>query len=346
MNYTDYKKKISLIIENSNSNYLGIFFSLFIHLMILLFAIGLPDFFKPRPISLPVIIPIEIINVSESTSIPEKEIKNNNENIEKKIVKQKKFNSSENTEIKKVELQEQPKITKKENPEIITKKEIEVSEKIKVKKIEKPKVEKPKFEKIEKVESLNTTKIKPKLKPKPEFQKQIENKPVSDVQIKPQPQLKPEPDFNIASMLKDLRNEKSNMLKQQNKEEKKNDISNSEIEKPESENMTLSISEMDLVLQQLRLCWNAPAGAKVTPGMMVKVSAKIQENRRVIENSIRIVDTNISKSDAMYVPITESAMRTFLHPDCTPLKLPEDKYKLWKNFSIIFDFSIMKGYSE
>ena len=73
MNSIDYKNKLLILIESSNSNQLGIYFSLFLHLMILLFAIGLPDFFKPRPITLPNVIPIEIINVTDTTSIPEKE---------------------------------------------------------------------------------------------------------------------------------------------------------------------------------------------------------------------------------------------------------------------------------
>ena len=109
--------------------------------------------------------------------------------------------------------------------------------------------------------------------------------------------------------------------------------------------MTLSISEIDLLRQQLSSCWNAPAGAVIEKGMKVKISAKIQQNKRVIENSVRIVDTNIAKSNAFYGPITESAMRTLLKPECTPLKLPEGKFNLWKNLTITFDYSIMKGYS-
>ena len=109
--------------------------------------------------------------------------------------------------------------------------------------------------------------------------------------------------------------------------------------------MTLSISEIDLLRQQLTSCWNAPAGAVIDKGMNVKVSAKIRENRRVIDNSVRIIDTNIPKSNTFYGPITESAMRTLLNPECMPLKLPENKYNLWKNLTITFDYSIMKGYS-
>ena len=124
MNAISYTQKISSIIENFNPNQLGIYFSLFLHLIILLFAIGLPDLFKPKPVILPNIIPIEIVNIAETTSITEKIVKNNNQLVEKKIIKQKKFNASENAEIKKPEIQEKPEITKKEIPNVISKKEM------------------------------------------------------------------------------------------------------------------------------------------------------------------------------------------------------------------------------
>jgi len=63
-----------------------------------------------------------------------------------------------------------------------------------------------------------------------------------------------------------------------------------------------------------------------------------------VPNSVRLIDTNISKSNPFYEPITDSAMRTLLNPECTPLNLPSDKYEQWKNITITFDYSIMKGY--
>ena len=145
-------------------------------------------------------------------------------------------------------------------------------------------------------------------------------------------------------MLKDLRNEKINQKVESDTDSKSEDRANKEKENTSLENAQLSISEIDLLRQQLTSCWIAPAGAVIEKGMLVKVSAKLKQNKRILENSVRIVDTNISKSNSFYGPITESAMRTLLNPECIPLKLPEDKYNLWKNLTITFDYSIMKGY--
>ena len=336
MNAISYTQKISSIIENFNPNQLGIYFSLFFHLIILLFAIGLPDLFKPKPVILPNIIPIEIVNIAETTSITEKVVKNNNQPVEKKIIKQKKFNASENVEIKKLVIQEKPEITIKNIPNIFSKEKMVMKEKI-IKNIEEEKIEP-----IKNIESLNTLKIKPKIKLK--LKKTPSNNINTDVAINTKPQAKPAPDMSQASILKDLRNKKSNNIIDQNIKEEKEEIITSEINENNGENMTLSISEYDLLKQQLSSCWNAPAGAEIKKDMVVKISAKVNQNRRVVENSIRIVDTNIAKSNSIYGPITESAMRTLLKPKCTPLKLPEDKYNLWKNLTITFDYSIMKGY--
>ena len=339
MSVIDFKNKFFFIIEKSNSNYLGIYASLFLHLFILLFAIGLPDFFKPQPVILPNIIPIEIINVAETTSIPKKNIDITKEKPEKKVIKQKKFNSSENTEIKKIDIQEKPKIQKKEIPDTVIKKQVVIEEKKLQKKVE---IDKKEIEQSNKFESLDTVKIKPKLKPKPE--QSTSKKINTDVAKNPKPQPKRTPDFSIASMLKDLRNEKSNNVQEEKKEKEVNENLSSEKDKEKSESSELSISEVDLLIQQLTSCWIAPAGAVMSGNEKVVISVKVKRDKSIYAKSVRIVDTNIAKSNTFYEPITESAMRTFFNPECNPLKLPSDKYNLWKDLTITFDHSIMKGY--
>ena len=339
------------LLDNLNPQNSGIFFSILLHLIILLFAVGLPNFFGPKDIYIQSIIPIEILNISETTNTEKTEVKNNNDKSTSS--QQKKFNSSENFEIKKpveltqkmtsIENKTQPKIEIKEknNPDIKEKEIVEIKQKenIEIKNT---------------IDTVKLNKIKPKLKPKPK--KIIPQNNNSDINIEPKnkieqkieennsvtnPKPKPDEDFSIASMLKDLRNEKSNDIIEEEENEKIKTDSGSD---DQEENMVLSISEIDLLRQQLSGCWNAPAGAIIERGMKVTISAKVRQNMQVLDNSVRIIDTNISKSNAFYGPITDSAMRTLLNPECTPLKLPKDKYKLWKNLTITFDYSIMKGF--
>ena len=327
-------------VSNLGSESLGFYFSFILHFILLLFAIGLPNFFEPTPINIPNIIPIEIINVTDITSIP-KEIKEKKEKtVNKAIPEIKKFNNSENQEIKKADIKTKPKIESKESKNLITPKEdVVIKEKIKTPiKLEKETISE------EKTESLPSKKIIPKLKPKIKTKSEIvDEKKISDVIAKAQPKPKPAPQFSIASMLKDLRNEQSSQTNEKKEKEKKSNNTTDQEKEISKENLQLSISEIDLLRQQLSSCWIAPAGAVIEKGMIVKISAKIRPNRRVYDNSIRIVDTNISKSNSFYGPITESAMRTLLHPDCIPLKLNKDKYDLWKNLTLIFDYKLMKG---
>ena len=76
---------------------------------------------------------------------------------------------------------------------------------------------------------------------------------------------------------------------------------------------------------------------------MVVITAQIDKNARVKTDTIQISDTNISINNPFYKSITESAMRTLLHPNCTPLKLPEDKYATWKELTITLDYVLMGG---
>ncbi len=325
------------------SESIGFYVSIALHFLILAFAIGIPNFFDRPQIYVPDIIPIEIINVSETTSISKNNIHQNEKRTEKPVLKQKKFNSSDIKEIQKVDLKTKP------NPETSKDKEISnmIKEEVVIEKKPNKKIllEKEKIDLRENdIETIPTKKIKPKIKPITQSKKLIKSKK-QDVLVSAKPKPKPEKELSIASMLKDLRNEKStqNIDKIEEEEKKVENLSDQE-NKIDEKNLSLSISEIDLLRQQLSSCWIAPAGAVIEKGMTVKISAKIQQNRRIYDSSVRIIDTNISKSNPFFGPITESAMRTLLNPDCIPLKLPKDKYNLWKNLTITFDYSIMKGY--
>ena len=344
-------------IENSQPIHLGIYFSLFLHLSILLFAVGLPDFFKPKTIPMPQVIPIEILNISDVTSLTPKKENTEIESKEIKKIKQKKFSSAQNTEIQKIELREKPKKNIKVNtnepdnnilPQMPEQKKISLNKNEKIQPKEKDNLI------PEKIETIKENKIKPKLKPK--FQEEvkeesdlkIENKIKPDVKKvekkiieKPKPIEKPEPDFNLATMLKDLRNEDIANTIDDNEDIDEKEI----VEKDENQknNLEVSISEMDLVLQQLRSCFNPRAGTQIVGDEMVKISAKIDREANVRKDTVQIIATNISKSNPYYEAITESAVATLYNPLCSKLKLPLNKYESWKDLKITIDYSWIKN---
>ncbi len=350
-----YYKAFSYI-ENSKPNHLGTYFSLFLHLIILLFAIGLPDFFKPKKIPMPQVIPIEILNISDVTSLTTKK-ENIEINKESKKIEQKKFSSSENIEIQKIDLTEKPK--KKLNTNETTIDDIEIMKKTELKKVTLKKkeinnlIEEKKIN-VESVETIKVNKIKPKLKPKapdeikatsdleiksktkPEIKK--EDKKIID---KPKPISKPNPDFNLATMLKDLRNE--DMAKTSDNNNNEEDKIEQDNENENQANIELSISEMDLVLQQLRSCFNPRAGTQIVGDEMVKISAKIDREANVRKDTVQIIATNISNTNPYYEAITESAVATLYNPLCSKLKLPLNKYDSWKDLKITIDYSWIKN---
>lgn len=351
--------KAFYFLDNSQPTQFGIYFSLFLHLCILLFAIGLPDFFKPNKILIPQVIPIEILNISDVTSLTPKKENIDIENKKTKKMKQKKFNSSDNTEIKKIDLQEKPikKIVKNEN---ISSENIQVQKpdlkKIPLKEKQINNLKEVKAIKLDNIETFKVNKIKPKLKPKALEKNELKNDIKIENKIKPsikqqddqkkiidKPKLiqKPEPDFNLSTMLKDLRNE--DIINDSNnkviEEEELKDIEEYKAE----ENLEISISEIDLVLQQLRGCFNPRAGTEFQGNEIIKISAKIDKQTYVRTDTVQIVDTNISKGNPYYEAITESAIAIFYNPLCSKLKLPLNKYEEWKNLTINVDYSWMKN---
>lgn len=96
----------------------------------------------------------------------------------------------------------------------------------------------------------------------------------------------------------------------------------------------LTASELDLVREQLSRCWNINAGARDAKDLVVEVRATVQPDGTVTQATI--VDQG-RMSDPLWRAAAESARRTFFNPQCTPLKLPPDKYDTWKD--LVVDFS-------
>ena len=66
----------------------------------------------------------------------------------------------------------------------------------------------------------------------------------------------------------------------------------------------------------------------------------------ISKNSVRqakIMDVNRLFTDEFFSTAAESARRAVLNPRCSPLKLPDDKYDIWKKFVFVFELGWMLG---
>jgi len=316
---------INLIIDKDNDK-IGFFISSLFHLSIIIIAIGIPSCFQPSIINVPNIIPIEILNIDDVTRIPE-ELEKKEDSIkgESKKAEEVRFSSAEQTEIVKIQ-QEQEKLKDidDETQEIFqTNQEEDKSS---------PIIKEKPLNKDIKYEAFPTKKIKPKIKPKPKIQIETD----SDVVVKVKQ--KPKQSFNIASVLKDLRKEKIQTTTGVQKEEDESESMDKDSGEVAN---SLTISEIDLLKQQLYGCWTVPAGAKGAKDMEVKVRVWVNPDRTV--SNARILDTNRMQNAPYFRTVAESALRAVLNPACNSLKLPPDKYEIWKKFIFKFELEWMLG---
>ncbi|HTV45141.1 MAG TPA: cell envelope integrity protein TolA [Stellaceae bacterium] len=97
----------------------------------------------------------------------------------------------------------------------------------------------------------------------------------------------------------------------------------------------LSASEVDMIREQISRCWNIPAGARDAKDLVVEIRVSVEPDGMVQQATI--VDQARAASDPFYRAAAESARRAFFNPQCRPLRLPPDKYEIWKD--MVVDFS-------
>jgi outer membrane biosynthesis protein TonB len=96
----------------------------------------------------------------------------------------------------------------------------------------------------------------------------------------------------------------------------------------------LTASELDMVRHQISRCWNIPAGARDAKDLVVEIRVVVDPDGTVQQATI--VDQG-RMGDPFYRAAAESARRAFFNPLCRPLRLPPEKYAIWKD--LVVDFS-------
>ena len=176
---------------------------------------------------------------------------------------------------------------------------------------------------------------KPKVKkppPKPKIKKQKRRKPRL-AKIKPRHKpLAPRKDF-VDSVLKDVSKEKP---REKEKKPDKKVVKKAEPAPPRpSLDQRLTISELDAIRRQIEACWSIPAGARDAENLIVDISVIMNPDGTV--QRAEIVDRSRLTSDPFYRAAAESALRAVLHPRCSPLRLPPQKYRQWRRFTLSFN---------
>jgi hypothetical protein len=102
--------------------------------------------------------------------------------------------------------------------------------------------------------------------------------------------------------------------------------------------MTMTISEIDLLRQQLHSCLNLNVGVANLKEIKPVIFIEVNPDRTV--KSARVVQQE-RLNELSFRTAAEAAMRAVNNPNCSPLFLPPNKYDLWKEINFTFDFSWM-----
>ena len=100
----------------------------------------------------------------------------------------------------------------------------------------------------------------------------------------------------------------------------------------------MTISEIDLLRQQLHGCLNLNVGVANLKEIKPVIYIEVNPDRTV--KSSKVVNKE-KLNDPSFRTAAEAAMRAVNNPDCSPLLLPVDKYEQWKEINFTFDFSWM-----
>ena len=239
---------------------------------------------------------------------------------------------------------------------LIFEEELEVSNKTNLKKIEK-------LVKSQKKKQINN-KIKNSPKPKPKklisekIDKNTEKLPLKPI-IKPKQKIKKTVEKNIekkpfkrpANKIKRKNRSSSSQailrnLAEANVINQKKDIVNQIKESLKNQNQNLNVTEekkatateIDILRNHVRQCWNAPYAANELNKI---INLKIFTNPDGSVVNVQIIDVAFYKKDPVYRAAADSARRAV--KDCSPLPLPKNKYDLFKIFTFNFDTSFING---
>ncbi len=266
--------------------------------LIFITAMSLP-FLTKKPIDIPPIVSVELIQIAEKTNIPfapkAKKIIEKVKEKEKKLVSEqappKKVKKSKNKTV--VSLEQKNEKIDNQRPEAVP-----LPEKT-VKKIE-----------TKKENKQNPEKIDNKVKQVSEFEK----KDLFDPN-------------NIAALIDKSKIDSAEVVK------KNNDITQDQDRNVEATGLTLS--EEDALKAQIFGCWSIPLGLPYNEDLLVRIKLKLKPDGSITKTEILDHARMNKPGQGFYKVLAESALRAVKL--CQPLRVPSTGYERWKELQLNFD---------
>ena len=271
--------------------------------LIFITAMSLP-FLAKKPIDIPPIVSVELIQIAEKTNIPFAP-------KAKKIIEKKKKKKLKEKEKKLVSEQAPPKKVKKSKTKTVVSLDNQ-KEKIDNQKPEAIPLPDKTVKKIEKKKETrqNPEKIDNEVKQVSEFEKKDLFDP-----------------SNIAALIDKSKIEEIDNIK------KNNDITQDQDRNIESNKLTLS--EEDALKAQIFGCWSIPLGLPYNEDLLVRIKLKLEPDGSVAKTEILDHARMNKPGQGFYKVLAESALRAVKL--CQPLRVPNTGYERWKELQLNFD---------
>ena len=271
--------------------------------LVVLTALSLP-FLSKKPIDIPPIVSVELIQITEETNIPfapkaKKIIEKVKEKEKKLVSEQAPPKKVKKTKTKTVVSEKKNKKIEKQNPEAVPLPEKEVK-KIKTKEEKKQ----------------NPEKVDNEVKQVSEFEK----KDLFDPN-------------NIAALIDKSKEETAEIVKTNN------DVTQDQVRN--IENSKLTLSEEDALKAQIFGCWSIPLGLPYDENLLVRIKLKLKPDGSVTKTEILDHARMNKPGQGFYKVLAESALRAVRL--CQPLRVPASGYERWKELQLNFDAREMLG---
>ena len=266
--------------------------------LIILTALSLP-FLAKKPIDLPPIISVELIQITEKTNIP---FAPKAKKIIEKVKEKEKQLVSEQAPPKKIEKTKTKTVVSiDQNNETIdnqTPEAVPLPEKT-VKQI-----------KTKEEKKQNPEKVDEEVKQVSEFEKKELFDPNS-----------------IAALIDKSKQDTTDVKTPKNlvsQDQEKN-----------IENSSLSLSEEDALKAQIFGCWSIPLGLPYDENLLVRIKLKLKPDGSVLDSEILDHARMNKPGQGFYKVLAESALRAIKL--CQPLRVPSTGYERWKDLQLNFD---------